>query len=315
MASRSAASAVRRLLPGLLAVPLLLGAYNPGPITVAHVDPLTVDDDDFARHRDPADWTGLKTEEISFDEERAIWHLFRITKPGHRNGPLWFVPHDNENAGFEAGLAALRRYGGTMIVVDSDGKRRNSAVAFGTAIDPNRNFHDGLPRYPSQVLASLNHGGWPIIALHTNAPGYDPDGSLCAPEGDASGSGIISIRYCDAVLHPRASISRAYPFDDDDTVAFATYNATQPPDDAFCARQMAAADFNIVFERVVGSDGSLSNYAVTHHLAYLNFETRTQGLEPVKLAAARDRLTWMIDHAIKMCGGERPKTLPRLTFR
>lgn len=302
-------------LLALVAALLLPGAYDPGPITVTRLDPLTVDDDDFARHRDPADWVGLTAEEISFDEERASWHLYRIINARRVNGPLWFVPHDNENAGFEAGLVALRRYGGTMIAVDSNGKRRNSAVAFGPAIDPNRNFHDGLPRYPGQVLASLNHGGWPIIALHTNAPGYDPAGSLCPPAGDTAGSGVISIHYCDATLHPSASKRRAYPFDDDDSVAFATYLATQRPQDAFCADQMVAADYNVVFERVVNSDGSLSNYAVTHHLAYLNFETRNRGLDPANLADARDRLTWMIDHTIAMCGGQRPTTRPHLPFR
>jgi hypothetical protein len=298
-----------------LAAALLMGAYDPGPITISRVNPLTLDDEDFARHRDPADWAGLRVEEIGFDEERASWHLFRITRPEHRDGPLWFVPHDNENAGFEAGLVALQRYGGTMIVVDSDGRRRNSHVAFGPPIDPNRNFHDGLPRYPGQVLASLNHGGWPIIALHTNAAGYDPSSSQCPPLGDTSGSGIISIHYCDAVLHPSASTTRAYPFDDDDSVAFATHLATDPPESAFCARQMMAADYNIVFERVVDSDGSLSNYAVTHHLAYLNFETRTRGLGPAGLAGARDRLTWMIDHTLAMCTTQRPKALPHLHFR
>ena len=298
-----------------VAAPLLMSAYDPGPVSVVSVDPLTIDDDDFARHRDPAEWVGLKAEEIAFQEERASWHLYRITRSGQPDGPLWFVPHDNENAGFEAGLIALHRYGGTMIVVDSDGKRRNSAVAFGPPIDPNRNFHDGLPRYPEQVLASLNHGSWPIIALHTNSAGYDPDGSLCPKLGDTAGEGVISIRYCDATLHPSASQARRYPFDDDDSVAFATYLATQPPEDAFCAQQMVAADYNVVFERVVNSDGSLSNYAVTHHLAYLNFETRHRGLDPADLALARDRLTWMIDHTIAMCGGQRPATPPRLTFR
>ena len=112
-----------------LAASALLGAYDPGPIRVTRVDPLAVEDDDFARHRDPAEWAGLQAEEIDFIEERASWHLFRITRPGHERGPLWFVPHDNENAGFEAAFVALKRYGGTLIAVDSDGKRRNSSVA------------------------------------------------------------------------------------------------------------------------------------------------------------------------------------------
>ncbi|MDE0877637.1 MAG: hypothetical protein OSB00_03075 [Sphingomonas bacterium] len=314
-AHRSGRDRMRRWLFALAALPLIASAYDPGPIIATTVDPLTIDDDDFARHRDPADWAGLTVEDIVFDEERASWHLFRITRPDKPDGPLWFVPHDNENAGFEAGRIALRRHGGTMIAVDSDGRRRNSQVAFGPSIDPNRNFHDGLPRYPSQVLASLNHGGWPIIALHTNAKGYDPSDSQCPKFGDTSGSGIISIRYCDATLRPSASKARAYPFDDDDTVAFATYLATQRPEDAFCAKQMVAADYNVVFERVVNSDGSLSNYAVTHRIAYLNFETQNRGLDPVELARARDRLTWMIDHALALCGNERPATRPKLSFR
>lgn len=310
----------RRLLT--LVLPLLVSAYSPGPIVTNRVDPLTIEDDDFARHRDPAEWAGLRVSEIRFDEERAAWRLFRIVNTRHPRGPLWFVPHDNENAGFEAALAALRRYGGTIVAVDSgdaqaDGRRRNADVSDGPSIDPNRNFHDGLPRYPSQVLAGLNHGNWPIIALHTNAPGYDPSTSQCPREGDISGTGIVSIRYCDAVILPRASASRAYPFDDDDTVAFATYLATQAPADAFCAKQMSAADYNILFERVVGSDGSLSNYAATHGLAYLNFETRDLGLDPAPLAAARDRLTWMIDRAMADCAGpkHRPAKRPRLRFR
>lgn len=40
---------------------------------------------------------------------------------------------------------------------------------------------------------------------------------------------------------------------------------------------MVGADFNVVQERVVTSDGSLSNYAVLHGLAYLNFETLDRG--------------------------------------
>lgn len=302
-----------------------LSLIGPGPsdIAVAHIDPLTVEDDDFARHRDPAEWRGLEASRITFTEERATWRLWRIADPARPQGPLWFVPHDNENAGFEAALAAVRRYGGTLIAVDSgvagqrDGQRLNRAVTVGQPIDPNRNFHDGLPRYPSQVLAAVAKGAWPIIALHTNAKGYDPADSTCPPEGDTSGSGVISIRYCDATLRPSPSQGRTYPFDDDDTVAFATYPATQSESDAFCNDAMLAADFNVVHERVVNSDGSLSNYAVLHRLDYLNFETQDRGLDPADLAKARDRLLWMIDRAMNMCAGpeRRPSPLPVLTFR
>ena len=297
-----------------LLAPVLVCAYDPGPVTVSTVDPLTIEDDDFARHRSPGTWRGLRITRIDFAEERATWRLYRIADPKRPHGPLWFVPHDDENAGFEAALTAVRRHGGTMIVVDNDGGRRNGRVAFGRSIDPNRNFHDGLPRYPRQVLAAVNRGAWPIIALHTNASGYEGARSTCNRGGDTGGDGIISIRFCNAVLTPSPSRTRRYPFDDDDTVAFATHRATQSPTAAFCRNAMVRADWNVVGERVVNSDGSLSNYAVLHGLDYLNFETTETGTDPAALAAARDRLTWMIDRALGMCG-RRPEPHRRIRFR
>ena len=297
-----------------LASAFLFAAYDPGPVTVSHVDPLTVADDDFARHRSPATWRGLTVTRIDFAEERATWQLYRIADARRPRGPLWFVPHDDENAGFEAALVAVRRYGGTIIVIDSDGARRNGRVAFGRSIDPNRNFHDGLPRYPSQVLGAINRGAWPIIALHTNSPGYEGRRSTCNRGGDTAGEGIISIRFCNAVLTPSPSRARRYPFDSDDTVAFAAHTATRVPASAFCRDAMVRADWNVVQERVVNSDGSLSNFAVLRGLDYLNFETTETGLEPTALAAAGDRLTWMIDRAMTMCG-PRPKALKRVRFR
>jgi hypothetical protein len=282
------------------------------PVTVSAVDPLTVQDDDFARHRDAAEWQGLAVTSLEFREERAPWRLWRIANVKHPKGPLFFVPHDNENAGFEAGLAAVKKYGGVLIAVDSgvspgdDGKRLNNAVDYGKPIDPNRNFDTALPGYAHRILADLANGAWPIIALHTNAKGFETEGSGCN-KGDPEGNGIISIRYCDDTLIPSPSVSRAYPFDDDDTVAFATFLARNQPSAAFCRDAMVGADFNVVQERVVASDGSLSNYAVLHGLAYLNFETLDRGLDPAELALARDRLSFMVDHAIAMCA---PKVKP-----
>lgn len=294
-----------RLL-ALAAAALFTAAPPPDEVTVRPVDPLTVQDDDFARHRDPAEWKGLHVSELTFREERAPWRLWRIANVKRPKGPLFFVPHDNENAGFEAGLVALRKYGGVLIAVDSgvspgnDGVRYNRAVDYGKPIDPNRNFDTALPGYAHNILADLAHGAWPIIALHTNAKGFETGSSRCN-KSDPEGSGVISIRFCDDTLNPSPSVSKAYPFDDDDTVAFATYLARNQPGDAFCRDAMVGADFNVVQERVVTSDGSLSNYAVLHGLAYLNFETLDRGLDPAELAQARDRLGFMIDHAIAMC--------------
>ncbi|WP_448664265.1 hypothetical protein ACG3SL_06200 [Sphingomonas sp. CJ20] len=295
---------IARLAAGALWL-ALSGASDPDRPTITPVNPLTVQDDDFARHRDPAEWKGLKVSRIAFREERGDWRMWRIVNTARPRGPLWFVPHDNENAGFEAALVSVRNYGGTIIAVDSgispgdDGVRLNNAVAYGKPIDPNRNFDSALPGYARNVLASLKGEG-PIIALHTNAPGFDPTDSKCHRD-DPKSTGVISIRFCDDTLIPSASQGRAWPFDDDDSVAFATFLAKGTPSDAFCRDQMVAADFNVVQERVLTSDGSLSNYAVLHGLKYLNFETQERGLDPAALAGARDRLVFMIDRALAMC--------------
>ncbi len=285
----------------------LAGASAPDTPRIERVDPLTVQDDDFARHRDPAEWKGLRVDRIGFTEERGHWRMWRIAN-ARRPGPLWFVPHDNENAGFEAALVAVRRYGGVIVAVDSgvspgdDGIRFNRAVEYGPPIDPNRNFDSALPGYARAVLANYRGPG-PVIALHTNSPGFDPTDSKCNRD-DPKTNGVISIRFCDDTLIPSASQSRTYPFDDDDTVAFATFLAKGTPSDAYCRDAMVGADFNVVQERVLTSDGSASNYAVLHGLRYLNFETQERGLEPAELAGARDRLLWMIDRAIALCAPE-----------
>jgi len=268
------------------------------------VDPLTIQDDDFSRHRDPATWRGLSVTKIEFREERGSWRLFRIANVKNPRGPLWFVPHDNENAGFEAGLVGVRAYGGVMIVVDSgiaeDGRRRNAAVDRGGPIDPNRNFRDGTPLYANIILADVRRGALPIIALHTNSPGFDTSASRCN-QSDRPGRGEVSIRFCDDVMQPSPSQSRSWPFDDDDSLAYVAYRSGRAPFSAWCGKALALADFNVVFERVSVSDGSLSNYALLRGLPYVNFETQERGLDPVRLAESRNRLVAMIDRAMERC--------------
>lgn len=292
-------------VPALPAMWMVLAGVQSDPgAHGAPVDPLTIQDDDFARHRDARVWRGLAVTKIEFREERGAWRLFRIANVARPRGPLWFVPHDNENAGFEAGLTGVRAYGGVMIVVDSgiaeDGRRRNAAVDRGGPIDPNRNFRDGTPRYARTVLADVRRGALPIIALHTNSPGFDTSGSRCN-QSDPPGRGDVSIRFCDDVMQPHPSQGRAWPFDDDDSLAYVAYRSGRSPYSAWCGKALALADFNLVFERVSVSDGSLSNYALLRGLPYVNFETQERGIAPASLAESRNRLVAMIDRAMERC--------------
>ena len=74
--------------------------------------------DDFTRLADPALWDGLTVTRIEFRDDRTFWRLYRIDNQRKPHGPLWFVPHDNENAAFQAAVYAVRAYGGQVIAVE-----------------------------------------------------------------------------------------------------------------------------------------------------------------------------------------------------
>ncbi|MGY4398520.1 hypothetical protein ACVWZA_003728 [Sphingomonas sp. UYAg733] len=300
------------LLAGV-APPLASPGFEP-------VDPLTVIDDDFARHRDPAVWAGLSASRAVFSEGATTWRLWRIANVARPDGPLWVVTHDNENATFSAALDAVRSWGGVAMVVDTgpvDGSysaRFNLDTAGAPPIDPNRNFRDSLPLYAGHVLADLRPKPRLIVALHTNAPGFDAGLAGCG-KATGGGSGEISIRLCNARFQPSPSLARRWPFDDDDSLALIPYLPGAGGQSAWCGDRLVKADFNVVFERVVKSDGSLSNYAAQHGLRYINFETRDLGSSPGGIAAARSRLVHMIDAMMDRCGDVPDIDLKRLASR
>jgi hypothetical protein len=264
------------------------------------IDPLTVDDEDFARHRDPREWAGLSVRRLIFNDGEWNWRVWRIANEQRRDGPLWVLPHDNEDATFGAMLIALHSYGGVAMAIDNDAARMNLDMANGRSVDPNRHFYDAIPLYADSILADLGTPPRLIVALHTNAPGFDQSLSIC-PIAGLGGSGDISIRLCTARFIPHPSLKRGWPFDDEDSLALVPFTAGSDWRAAFCVRPLMAADFNLITERVAMSDGSLSNYALAHGLTYINFETRERGSDPAGLADAQGRLVAMIDRAMALC--------------
>ncbi|MBX9860095.1 MAG: hypothetical protein K2Y20_10960 [Sphingomonas sp.] len=298
------------MLAGVLATSARAGQ----PVDREPVDPLTVADADFARNRDPAIWRDLAVTRVSVEEGPVSWRLFRIANVHMPDGPLWVVTHDNENATFAAMLVALRSYGGVAIIVDSGNEDEDPSARFNwftgsKPIDPNRHFFDRNPGYVGAILADLGARPRLIVALHTNEPDFDPGLTGCGGVR-GQGAGNISIRLCSQRWHPVAAPVRRWPFDDDDSLALVPYLASRPPGSAMCGTALVAAGYNVMFERVASSDGSLSNYAVQHGLRYVNVETRERGSSPDGIAAARDRLVAMIDGVMERCD-----TFPELRLR
>ena len=75
------------------------------------IDPLTLQDDDFARHRDPATWRGLAVTRIEFREERGAWRLFRIVNVKKPRGPSSMAENAAPGSAASSASSSARRSG------------------------------------------------------------------------------------------------------------------------------------------------------------------------------------------------------------
>ncbi|WP_420393426.1 hypothetical protein [Acuticoccus sp.] len=197
-------------------------------------------------------------EETRFTENGVDWRV--QTFRSGRAGPLFVMPHDDEDAALATGAAALATYGGTLTAVESGGRRFNGGV------DPNRNFHAGAlacggARSTAFVAAMVPRGS-PVVALHTNAPGSARTG----------GTGSISIRapYDGATAFPAEG-----PLAKEDAMVILA--SRRGPDDGRVrglVERLNAAGVNVLVETVdtARTDCSLSHYAVANGLDYANVE-------------------------------------------
>jgi hypothetical protein len=224
-------------------------------------------DGDFVRHRAALSEPGLCITQTSFDERGVTWRL-QIVK-SDRTGPLWVVPHDNENSGFDTAVFGLTHYGGVIVAVETNGERFNGPI------DPNRNFSaDGIgcaaignaasPKFVSVFMDNLAPGE-PVFALHSNAKGSSAYG----------GSGNISMKtpYSNATPYPARKVVNL--FRNDDTMIFVA--TVGKPSREITGRVAALNEqgINVMLESVSPqkSDCSMSNYMVlTGRKDYLNLE-------------------------------------------
>lgn len=216
-----------------------------------------------------------------FTEGRLHWVLQVIQNRKQPHGPLWAVPHDDEDVAFDSALYGVLRYGGTVVAVERSGDRYNRIGK--RKQDPNRNFQTRgeekckLQRARSPVFTrrfmQWLHKGQPIVALHTNKEGFD-----LIPELDEDKSkGNVSIgieRKPDSNLteFPAARPIRAKS--PNDTLIYVASKA--PPGlDVQISRFVAALNaggIHVLYEHVSENDCSMSNYAVLHGIPYVNIE-------------------------------------------
>jgi hypothetical protein len=229
-------------------------------------------DDDFARNCGEIVTHHLIYEPIQFEEGSQSWLLQILKNPEKPDGPLWFVPHDNENVAFDTAIYGLVKYGGALIAVETGGYRENMGEDK-KCQDPNRNFDIGKgplcplqrshsPRFTKEILERWNRRD-PIIALHSNTPG-----------------GSISIERAPKPAERYPGKTAAVPpnrkllFAPDDTLVFVAPIEGSKRVTAF-KDALNAGGVNVLREHVdlKRNDCSLSNYAALNKIEnYFNVE-------------------------------------------
>lgn len=227
--------------------------------------------------------SGLCVSTETLSENGITWTFTAIENPAAPDGPVWYLPHDNESAAFDAAVYAVARYGGAMIALETGDNREYRGI------DPNRHFardagdagpcrmRAATPRYTSTVMGFFD-GKRQILAMHNNTPG----GEVSASMRTAKSTGFRA----------RGALAGA-----DDMVFIA---GTRPIDADRRGRtlrdKLLRAGLNVVYEHVTpqNSDCSFSNYvALNDRRDYFNIEavhgSREQG-------AMVDRLMQVLGH-------------------
>jgi hypothetical protein len=305
------------LLLSAMCVPIAAHATKPSPWDMKTAEELKPIDDDIGRNSVvPGYFDGIEISEYRFSENGFEWHLIRFASAAKPAGPLWVVPHDDENAAFDAMIAAIKEHGGVGVAVNSGtgSLRRQSGngtcgvrSALVTSCDPNRNFDANTPLFTSAFLGQ-HADGQPILALHTNTPGFNGDGQggrgeITVLDRDAYRRGE-SIPRKDALfaVRPQANMANY------DTLGLTAYLASNgKPDSASarCGQAIANAGVHFWHERVNVSDGSMSNYLILNRpdIRYYNAESRAE----VDLAVAAARHGVMIKAYLDGCtSGNKP---------
>lgn len=297
------------LLRGTLSLLISIGSAAAADATdwasIAAENLRDLHDDDLDRHAsDPDFLTGLAVSEQRFSEAGFDWHLIRLVNSEKPIGPLWAVPHDDENAAFEAAIEAVKRHGGVAIAVNSGPWSSRMQMGNGSCggrpaiilkCDPNRNFSIATPAFTRAFLGALP-AGQPIIALHTNSPGHG--------RGQGDITIINAATAAKGKLRPRVDghFGAKGPdiLQNHDSYAIIPYLPPRyAPTAVTCRQGLVAEGVHVWHERVGSSDGSLSNYVALERpeIAYVNMESRRE--IDLALAASRHRL--MIEAYLKHC--------------
>lgn len=222
-----------------------------------------------------------------------VWSLLIVQNRQDPDRLLWYAPHTNESIAFDNAIAAVEKHHGTLVAVrTADGKRCQRTQ------DPNRLFgtlqgggescpesgprcipseRGQMPPFTGEVM-SWHSPGAPVIGLHTNERGYNA--STGCPHPNGRGNITAACSRGNLTTMPGAPPARgAWP---DDTMVYVTATSSllralaQDPILKSVVEDLRQRHTNVLFERVIPTDCSLSNYAALHDIGrYFNIEVET----------------------------------------
>ena len=254
--------------------------------------PATIADSDVAAHAAALADPNLCLTEQRLEENGVAWRLLTVRNMTRR-GPLWVVPHDDEDAPFAASLYAVATHGGTLVAVEAGEERMLGAI------DPNRAFRPaaadpaacpdapaGFPRYADAVLDGWDES-YPVIGMHSNVDGF----------AEGGGAGTISIRRADARSQPFAAAGEGRLGDEDTLVIIPSMAPPEdnPPGMAEVA-WLNARGVGVLYRRVAADlvECTLADYLTLDGMgAYLGIEVEDGDSETAKALA--DLLMEFID--------------------
>lgn len=261
---------LRATIAAAIAALWLIPGHAQTPVNEACLTPAAIDDADVAAHATELAAASLCLSVRTVEENGIAW-TFVIVANREVEGPLWYVPHDEEDEGFSGGVYAVLRYGGTMVAVEN---RERRLVA---GVDPNRIFAVdpaaaavcGSVPAPLYVGAIMDHRSpdYPVIGLHSNWDGYV----------EAGGLGTISVRRPDDKMIPFPSTLGTGRMADEDTIVMLV-GAASPAGDP--AADAAVAWFNsrgahVIYRHVTEANNqcTLADYLTLKRIApYVNLE-------------------------------------------
>ncbi len=224
--------------------PAVAPVARPAADPNACLQPADVTDRDGDIRRNAANLGGACIKQLEFTERGVPWIIHVISRG--QPGPLWAVPHDNENSGFDSAVYGMARYGGTIVAVETGGQRMNHGV------DPNRNYgRPGMACAGSSRFTDAFVGNWqsgyPIIALHTN----EANGGHISIDSPPRGSKAF----------PSRSATGRFASKDTMVILASTQPAEQDGGLMQKIERLNGQGVHVMAEHVTASDCSFSNFA------------------------------------------------------